>query len=151
MKWIHIPPGIRNQVIIVSGLALSAIVLAIVVSGLGEKPAVPGTGKDTPLDAVRSSGFEGDLNAVCAQFGIPEKTIRLRKVTDRAGRLLRREYRIAVPKDFSSIEFNHALNRRVESAGARVMGTEQTRDRTVTLHVLQDDKTVMSVILDLKQ
>ena len=53
-----------------------------------------------------------------------------------------------MPKDFSSFEFNNALNRRVEQSGARVMGTEQTRDRTVTLHVLQGEKTVMSVIIE---
>ena len=144
----HIAPALRNPVIILGALALTALVLVGVILGLGDDPVLPDERESTVQGAVPSAGFEDDLAAVCAQFGIPEKAIRVRKVCDRSGHLLRTEYRIAVPKDFSSFEFNSALNRRVEQAGARVMGTEQTRDRTVTLHVLQGDKTVMSVIME---
>ena len=55
------------------------------------------------------------------------------------------------PKDFSSAEFNQALNRKVEPWGARVVGTERTRDRTVTLHVIREDATVLSVILEMNE
>lgn len=144
----QLSPATQKRVIIFGALAVTALVLIAAILGLGADPVLPDERESTVQRAVPSAGFEDDLAAVCAQFGIPEKAIRARKVSDRAGHLLRKEYRIAVPKDFSSFEFNNALNRRVEQAGARVMGTEQTRDRTVTLHVLQGEKTVMSVIIE---
>ena len=141
-------PAIRTRVLILVALGLAALVLIGVSLDLDDNPVPPVEPESTVRSAAPSTGFEEDLASVCAQFGIPEKAIRARKVSDRADHLLRKEYRIRVPKDFSSFEFNNALNRRVEQSGARVMGTEQTRDRTVTLHVLQGDKTVMSVILE---
>ncbi|HSQ75908.1 MAG TPA: hypothetical protein VLT13_10145, partial [Bacteroidota bacterium] len=98
----HIAPAIRNPVIILGALALTALVLVGVILGLGDNPVLPDERESTVRSAAPSTGFEEDLAAVCAQFGIPEKAIRARKVSDRAGHLLRKEYRIAVPKDFSS-------------------------------------------------
>ena len=144
----RIAPAIRTRILILAALGLAALVLVGVILGLGDNPAVPDERESAVRGAAPSTGFEEDLAAVCAQFGIPEKAIRARKVSNRAGHLLRKEYRIPVPRDFSSFEFNNALNRRVEQSGARVMGTEQTRERTVTLHILQGDKTVMSVVME---
>jgi hypothetical protein len=141
----------RNRWIILALLGFAAAVLVVLWFTVKESRAsVSSTVKGQQRPTV-SSVLDEQLTAVCAQFGIPGKSIRLRKVSDREGHLLRKEHRIAVPEDFSSFEFNNALSRRVEQYGARIMGTEQSRDRTVTLHVIQDDKTLMSIILELRQ
>jgi len=59
----------------------------------------------------------------------------------------RTEQRVSVPPDFDSIEFNHALAQRLAPFGASVVGTERTKEATVSMHVVTSGTTVYSVLL----
>lgn len=142
----------RSRVVLLSVLAVVALLLIAgmsIVTGWrdGENPPASAGGQ-------RAGGAEtlaSEVDAVCRAFGIPAKAVRARPVKDRQGKVLRTEYRVRAPRDLSAAEFNADLSVRMEPFGARVVGTERTRDRTVTLHVIRDEETVLSVILDLNE
>ena len=110
--------------------------------------SAPGT-KVQRSGTVSEIGMEVD--SVCRQFSIPARAVRMRTVKNAGGAVVRREYRIAVPVDFSSLEFNKEINTRVAEFGARVQGSERTRDRAVTLTVLKNDETLVTILLNLRQ
>jgi hypothetical protein len=140
--------SLHARLIVAALLGVCAIVLVGIIVFVKDSPV---SHRGTAGSQAATTSIDEQLRATCAQFGITEKGVRLRKVTDKAGRVLRMEHRIAVPQDFSSFEFNSALNRRVGRLGARVVGTEKPKDHTVTLQVMQDDRTLMSVILEHRQ
>jgi hypothetical protein len=143
----------KSRVLIVAGLAVLSVVLGILAVVLsphgaaGREPERKNTAVAVPGEAEIRRGLE----AVCAEFKVPPASLKVRDVKNRAGDPVRVEYRLRLPKDFSSVEFNHALADKVEPWGARVVGTERTHDRTVTLHVVRDEETIMSVILDMNE
>ena len=143
---------VRIRIII--GLAVLSVVLGILAVALAprtspapERASARATAAVVPGDAEIRRGLE----AVCADFRVPPASWKVRDVKDRNGRRVRTEYRLRLPKDFSSAEFNHALGAKVEPWGAHVVGTERTHDRTVTLHVVRDEETIVSVILDMNE
>lgn len=140
--------SLRTRTIVAAVLGVCAIVLIGIIFFVKDGPVSAGRTAD---NQAATATLDEQLRATCAQFGITEKRIRVRKVTDKAGRVIRLEHRIVVSQDFASFEFNSVLNRRVGLLGARVVGTEQSKEHTVTLQVIQDEKTLMSVILDHRQ
>jgi hypothetical protein len=59
----------------------------------------------------------------------------------------RTEQRVMVPREFDTIEFNHALVMRLAPLGANVVATERTKEATVTMHVVAGGATVYSLSL----
>jgi hypothetical protein len=144
----------KPRVLIVVGLAVLSLVLGILAAVLAPRGATvhEPVGKNAPaVVAPGEAEIRRGLEAVCAEFRVPPASLKVRDVKDRNGRQVRTEYRLRLPKDFSSAEFNHALNAKVEPWGAHVVGTERTHDRTVTLHVVRDEETILSVILDMNE
>jgi hypothetical protein len=146
-------PSKKLRVVIVAGLGVLSVVLGILAVVLaprnaeGREPARKQVAVAVPGNAEIRRGLE----AVCADFRVSPGALKVRDVKDRSGRPVRTEYRLRLPKDFSSAEFNHALGVKVEPWGAHVVGTERTNDRTVTLHVVRDEVTIVSVILDMNE
>ncbi len=139
---------------IVAGLAVLSLVLGIlaVVLAPGSTPERTSVRTPTPAGVVPGEAeIRRGLEAVCAEFRVPPASVKVRDVKDRHGRRVRTEYRLRLPKDFSSAEFNHALGAKVGPWDAHVVGTERTHDRTVTLHVVRDEETIVSVILDMNE
>jgi hypothetical protein len=151
MTTTRTPHPLRSRLILLAVLGVAALVLSI----LGSTPhGTPASGEVVAVSGRRpatANTLEQEVRAVCAEFGIPQKSIRTRAVKDRAGHVLRPELRIAVPPDFSSYEFNYALSRRVEPFGANVAGAERTRERTVTLNVVRDETILESIILETRK
>lgn len=142
----------RTRIVIALSLAGAAIILAIVfISYAPGRGAEPPSRKMAGNQRSEDGQFARGVEAVCAEFKVPPNAIRSRQIKDGKGNALRTEYRLRLPKDFSSAEFNQALNRKVEPWGARVVGTERMRDHTVTLHVIREDATVLSVILEMNE
>ena len=151
MTTTRTPHPLRSRLILLGVLGVAALVLSILGSMPHDKPApaeVAAAGGRRPAAA---NSLEQEVLAVCAEFGIPQKSIRTRAVKDRAGHVLRPELRVAVPPDFSSYEFNYALSRRLEPFGASVAGAERTRDRIVTLNVVRDETILESIILETRK
>jgi hypothetical protein len=143
----------KSRVVIVAGLAALSVALGILAVVLAPRSAA-GREPVRKLSAVALPGqaeIRRGLEAVCAEFRVPPSALTVRDVKNRAGRPVRIEYRLRLPKDFSSAEFNQSLGAKVEPWGAHVVGTERTQDRTVTLHVVRDEETIMSVILNMNE
>lgn len=144
----------KPRVVIVAGLAVLSLVLgllALVLAPRGATVREPARKNAAPVVTPGDAEIRRGLEAICAEFRVPPASLKVRDVKDRNGRPVRTEYRLRLPKDFSSAEFNHALNAKVEPWGAHVVGTERTHDRTVTLHVVRDEETILSVILDMNE
>jgi hypothetical protein len=56
-----------------------------------------------------------------------------------------------VPPEFSTLEFNSALQTRLLPYGARVIATERTREKSVTMSIVRNGQTVLTVVLDIKK
>jgi hypothetical protein len=143
----------KSRVIIVGALAVLSLVLGVLAVVLAPRTAVgrEPTRKNAPVAIPGESEIRRGLEAVCADFHVPPSSLKVRDMKDRTGQPVRREYRLRLPRDFSAAEFNQALSSKVEPWGAHVIGTERTQDRTVTLHVVRDEGTIMSVILDMNE
>jgi hypothetical protein len=148
-------PGVsqKSRVIIVGVLAVLSVVLGILAVVLAPRTAV--SREPVRKAAVALPPGEAEirrgLEAVCAEFRVPPASLKVRDVKGGGGQQVRTEFRLRLPRDFSSAEFNQALSRKVEPWGAHVVGTERTHDRTVTLHVVRDEETILSVILDMNE
>jgi hypothetical protein len=57
------------------------------------------------------------------------------------------ERRINVPEDFSTIEFNQALNMMAQKYGGRAIGSENTKEKSVAIHIKLDRYVIESIIL----
>lgn len=147
-------PSQKLRIRIIIGLAVLSVALGVLAVVLAPRRAPERASARTPIPAAVVPGeaeIRRGLEAVCADFRVPPASWKVRDVKDRTGRRVRTEYRLRLPKDFSSAEFNHALGAKVEPWGAHVVGTERTHDRTVTLHVVRDEETIVSVILDMNE
>lgn len=147
-------PSQKLRIRIIAGLAVLSVVLGILAVVLAPRRGAERAAARTTTTAAVAPGeaeIRRGLEAVCAEFRVPPSSFKIRDVKDRAGRRVRSEYRLRLPKNFSSAEFNHALSAKVEPWGAHVVGTERTHDRTVTLHVVRDEDTILSVILDMNE
>lgn len=147
-------PSQKLRIRIIIGLAVLSVALGVLAVVLAPRRAPERASARTTIPAAVVPGeaeIRRGLEAVCADFRVPPASWKVRDVKDRTGRRVRTEYRLRLPKDFSSAEFNHALGAKVEPWGAHVVGTERTHDRTVTLHVVRDEETIVSVILDMNE
>jgi hypothetical protein len=59
----------------------------------------------------------------------------------------RTEQRVTVPREFDTIEFNHALGKRLAPLGVNVVATERSKEATVAMHVVAGGATVYSLSL----
>jgi hypothetical protein len=89
------------------------------------------------------------VDAVAGAFKISRSAMRTRIVREGAAAVP--ELRIQVAPDFSSLEFNSALAVALDDADAKVVGTEHTREKAISLRIVQGGAPVMIVVLDLRQ
>ena len=71
--------------------------------------------------------------------------MRTRRILSLEKKPIRIEQRIPVPREFPTLIVNYRLQELLEPAGARVFGTERTKDGVVTLHILAGGITVRSL------
>jgi len=127
---------------------VAAILLGICAIALGTAQLMEGPDTRTqrwvrPTDA-RISAI---LDSLYGRFGVDRSTIRSRAV--KAGGVLtgRKEQRVLVARDFDAIQFNVALGRAHSGTGAHVVASEQSREATVTMHIVSSGTTIWSVSL----
>ncbi len=103
---------------------------------------------------VRSAAHEPmtipqHVDAVAGAFKIPRSAMKMRTARESAPAMP--ELRMQVGPDFSSLEFNSALAVALDDADAQVIGTEHTREKTISLQIVKGGAPVMVVVLDLRQ
>jgi hypothetical protein len=105
------------------------------------------TGIGTPTAAASPEEIARTVEKVLAERREETAGSRVWKVRFPGTTFTRTEQRVTVPREFDTIEFNHALGKRLAPLGANVMATERTKESTVTMHVVAAGATVYSLSL----
>lgn len=125
---------LRRRLIIAGILAAVAVALTIA-DGLA-RSAAPSIVNDFASAHTSSGPIDEAINAVLARYKIVPKSVNSWRVLTPDKKLLRVEQRIDVPPDFPGVEFNHRLNQEILRFGARVAATERSKEKVVTMHIL---------------
>jgi len=120
-------------------IALLALDVLVPVPPLGA-PAVLKTGLDW------REGIGSSVDSLFVLYGIERGNVRTWQVRIPDRPAVRTEQRIAVPRGFVSVRFNHELNRAVRPFWARVVATERIREDIVTMHIVRAGRTVRSMV-----
>jgi hypothetical protein len=135
--------GMQRKMILAAALGAAAILLFVADHLLGS--AMPARGGYASMAPVERAEMQGAIDTLLSRHGIPRASVRTWRVLSPDRKLLRVEQRIAVPREFLSLVFNNELNSILAPFGAHVVGTERTRENTVTLHIVQGGFTVRSM------
>jgi len=130
-----------KRLALAAALALCALILTIVQSGTHRGPR-PGA-RAGAQDALERAAAA--LDSLLRQSGAGEGTARTWIAKAGGAPTGRTEQRITVPRSFRSLEFNHALARRLAPLGMSVVATERSRENTVTMHIVRGGVTIRSV------
>lgn len=135
--------GWKGRVIVV--LLLSCALLLL-------RGALPGASEDQgpiagDLPTEITAGLKAAVDSVLVRYGLDTRTVKTWRVQARGGRTFRIEQRVAVPADFNTLQFNRDVNMAVSSLDSRVVATERTKERIVTLHIVREHVTVRSLAL----
>jgi len=102
-------------------------------------------------DSLTAAALNAHVDSVCIRFGLDPGAGRTRRVQGESGSPTRNERRFRVPPDFSTLEFNSALNTRLFPSGARVVATERTREKSVSMCIVKNGQTLLTVVLDVRK
>jgi hypothetical protein len=142
-----------------AGLSLRLWIIAgLTVAGLGlflaNRLTAPGCGADPALpreDSLTAAALNARVDSVCVLFGIDPRSGRIRRAKEESGSPAKNERRFRVSPDFSTLEFNSALQTRLLPSGAQVIATERTRDKSVSMSIVRNGQTVLTVVLDVRK
>jgi len=149
MKEVRQNRSLRNRLVVAAILAVCAVVLFLIEVMLPHPEEV-----STRLAEVRPTlaGVNETVDTLLARYGIEKGWIKTWQVQTPNKRFLRVERRVFVPGDFISVNFNHDLSRTLAAYGATtVVGTERTKENTVTLHIKKDNTIIQSISLVTKR
>jgi hypothetical protein len=141
--------GLSLRLWIFAGLTVVGVGLflanRVVVPGRGADPALP---REDPLTGLT---LNAHIDSVCVLFGLDPRSGRTRRAKEENGSPAHSERRFRVPPDFSTLEFNSALQTRLLPSGARVIATERTREQSVNMSIIRNGQTVLTVVLDVRK
>lgn len=102
-------------------------------------------------DSLTPAALNANVDSVCIRFGLDPGTGRTRRAKGESGSPTRNERRFRVPPDFSTLEFNSALSTRLLPTGARVVATEHTKEKSVSMCIVKNGQTLFTVVLDVRK
>jgi hypothetical protein len=134
------------------------ILAGLTVLGLGlflaNRVLAPGRGADPVFpreDSLTALAVNAHIDSVCILFGLDPRSGRTRRAKEESGSPAHKERRFRVPPDFSTLEFNSTLQTRLLPSGARVIATEHTREKSVSMSIVTNGQTVLTVVLDVRK
>jgi hypothetical protein len=143
MRQVEEEGGMQKKMILAAVLGACAILLFVADRLLGSvAPSPAGYASIAPAEG---EGMQEAIDTLLAHHGVPRSSVRTWRVLSPDRKPLRVEQRIAVPPEFVSLVFNNELNSILAPFGAHVVGTERTRENTVTLHIVLGGYTVRSM------
>jgi hypothetical protein len=83
-----------------------------------------------------SGPINGAVESMLLRYKVDPKSITTWRVLTPQKKLLRVEQRLLVSPEFASLEFNHELNQQILPYGGRVAATERSKEKLVTMHIL---------------
>jgi len=109
----------------------------------------PLAGRRTPArgagEGEASAAASAAVDSLLPRFGAGGSTVRSWKAMAAGAPTGRIEERITVPASFRSLEFNHALARRLAPLGMSLVATEHARENSVTMHIVRRGFTIRTL------
>ena len=105
----------------------------------------PARHQGRPAAGAGGTGAAAVVDSLLHRFGVATDDVRTwgaKAAGEPTGRI---EERIPVPPSFRSLEFNHALARRLAPLGMSVVATERSRENAVTMHIVREGVTMRSL------
>lgn len=142
MTTLPIERRLKVRLIAAGILAACAITLAVAERMI----ATRGAEDETPAARQAAEArIAGSLDSLLARYGVPKAGVRTWRPVVARKPSARLESRVNVGPDFLSVNFNHDLSRRVAGAGAHVVASEKSKERTVTMHIVRGGATIRSI------
>ncbi len=91
------------------------------------------------------------VDTLLDRYRIAPKWVNSWGVFSRDRRFIREERRAYVPPRFISVDFNHDLSRELAKYDVRVVGTERTKEMSVSMHMIHNGMVVESITFVLKR
>ena len=128
-----------TRLALAAALAAGALVLSLA------RTAAPRVPPAVPAGDAAGREAGAAVDSLLGRFGVGRETIRTRGAKAGGEPTGRIEERIPVPPGFRSLEFNHALARRLAPLGMSVVATERSKDDAVTMHIVRGGVTIRSL------
>jgi hypothetical protein len=135
-------PSLRSRIRAAYWLAGAAALLGMLLL-LGRAPT---TARGIPPGPATAAAIAEGVDTLLDRYGVDRSLIRTRRILSPAQKPVRIEQQIAVVREFPTLLANDQLQELLAPAGARVLGTERTREGIVTLHVVTGGFTTRSLI-----
>jgi hypothetical protein len=129
-----------QKILIAAVLAVLAAVLFLMNSST---PVAPEEREREVRKDIRS--VAEIIDTVFARYGIGPERVRTWRVKTPGGAFSRLQRRVTVTPSFVSVKFNHELNGELEGTGTRVVGTERTKENSVTTHIKRGSTIIESI------
>ncbi len=97
--------------------------------------------------AGAASEIDRQVDTVLAHFGIAPEWIRKKSVQVAGSEFQRVERRVLIPMNVPPIQVNMAFNALARKYGGRAIGSENTKENTVTIHLDLNGTVLQSIIL----
>jgi len=120
-----------------AALGCGALVLSIALTSARRAPRPAGSDAGGACAAI--------VDSLLGRYGVDRDGIRTWAAKAGGEPTGRIEEHIPVPASFRSLEFNHALARRLAPLGMSVVATERSRDNAVTMHIVRGGVTIRSL------
>lgn len=95
----------------------------------------------------RAFKIDAEVDSILTRAQIKPDARKKKVINTTDPEIKRVERRINVPEDFSTIEFNQALNMMAQKYGGRAIGSENTKEKSVAIHIKLDRYVIESIIL----
>jgi hypothetical protein len=93
------------------------------------------------------TGIDRGVDSVLDGFGIDRTSIRKKALAVPKAGISRIERRLMIPPELPSVRVNLALNSLAGAFGGRAVGSENTREGTITIHIEIQKLIVESIVL----
>ena len=145
MTFSGVHSGQKVRIGLVILLASSVVVLFLL--NIASEKMVSRRAAERPTDQTILKNLDEVVVKTLTQFGVEEKSIRTRNVQTPNNNFSRVERKALVAGDFSILRFNQSLGELVSQYKASVIGTEKTKERETTIHIVWNGRVVQSIVL----
>jgi len=102
---------------------------------------------ERPTDQTALKDLDEMVVRTLTRLGVEQKNVRTRNVQTPNNVFSRVERKVQVPAEFPVLRFNQALGEDAALYNASVIGTERTKERQTSIHVVWKGKIVQTVVL----
>ncbi|MBI5476992.1 MAG: hypothetical protein HY964_09700 [Ignavibacteriales bacterium] len=95
----------------------------------------------------RAFKIDAEVDSILSRAQIKPDAIKKKTINTTDPEIKRIERKINVQENFSTIEFNQAINMMAQKYGGRAIGSENTKEKSVAIHIKLDRYIIETVIL----